>query len=57
MKSVKICCGRGRCPEIFYDMEGIIIRDEMKKEVSFTHEEFQVLKDKIIKGDFTVVHE
>ena len=53
MKRIILCrsgCG-GKCPEVFIEKDGIRIEDDYLNSIYMTHEQFEVLKEKIETGE------
>ena len=45
--SVRLCCGKKRCPEIKKDGKNFVITDDYKGSVKLTKEEFQMLREAV----------
>ena len=53
MKKI-VLCGKphGCCPEVHIDADEVRIQDDYMNEIIMTKEQFDILKDKIERGEF-----
>ena len=50
-KVVLMCKENSCCPELTISDDNVVIRDDFEGKVTLTHDQFDVLKEKIQKGE------